>query len=210
MPGAFNLRDLGRRIRAARLARRLTLDDVVSRADFTVSWLSKVENGLLAPSLEGLVRIAEILECGVEPLVAGLAATPRVVVTRREARRGGRKVERLAGTMTEQLCQSWPSRTMDPVIVHLCGDDGGHAPVPHEGQRFVHALEGSIQVAYGDERIGLAAGDSAYLDAAIPLVITARGGSARVLCVSSDPTHATGRPGRAATRPRRSAPTKRG
>jgi len=72
MAPPLNLADLGRRVRTARLARRLTLEEVVSRTDFTVSWLSKIENGLLAPSLEGLVRLAEVLECGVEQLVAGL------------------------------------------------------------------------------------------------------------------------------------------
>ena len=57
MHSNLNLLDLGRRIRAARLARRLTLEEVVSQTDFTISWLSKLENGRLAPSLEGLVRL---------------------------------------------------------------------------------------------------------------------------------------------------------
>jgi transcriptional regulator with XRE-family HTH domain len=65
MSNSVNLVDLGRRARAARIARRLTLEEVVSRAQFTVSWLSKLENGQLTPSLEGLVKLAEVLECGV-------------------------------------------------------------------------------------------------------------------------------------------------
>ena len=69
MNATVNLADLGRRARAARLARRLTLEEVVSRADFTVSWLSKLENGQLTPSLEGLVKLADVLECGVDDLV---------------------------------------------------------------------------------------------------------------------------------------------
>ncbi|MFM7184936.1 MAG: helix-turn-helix domain-containing protein [Planctomycetota bacterium] len=51
MSSSVNLADLGQRIRAARLARRMTLEEVVSRADFTASWLSKLENGQLTPSL---------------------------------------------------------------------------------------------------------------------------------------------------------------
>jgi transcriptional regulator with XRE-family HTH domain len=72
-----NLADLGSRIRAVRLARRLTLDEVVKRAEFTVSWLSKLENGQLSPSLEGLVKLADVLECGVDTLVAGLSVPPQ-------------------------------------------------------------------------------------------------------------------------------------
>ena len=79
MPPAHqvNLVDLGRRVRAARNARHLTLDEVVKRANFTVSWLSKLENGQLSPSLDGLVRLADVLECGIETLVQGLSVPPQ-------------------------------------------------------------------------------------------------------------------------------------
>ena len=121
VPPALNLADLGRRMRTARLARRLTLEDVVSRTDFTVSWLSKIENGLLAPSLEGLVRLAEVLECGIEDLVAGLPATPRFVVARKGE--GSKKTNRngRGGVITEPLADSWQQRAMEPAILHLSG-----------------------------------------------------------------------------------------
>lgn len=210
MPMAVNLRALGRRIRAARLARQLTLDDVVSRAEFTVSWLSKVENGLLAPSLEGLVRIAEILECGLEHLVAGLSATPRLVVSRREAHDAANAAGRRAGPVIQRLSESWPSRAMDPVILHVPATERWRAPDTHEGQRFLHVLDGSIRVAYGDEQVGLAAGDSAYLDAAIRLVIEADQAPAQVLCVSFDPLRPAGRTRRSAAGSARRARPKRG
>ena len=82
MSSPVNLIDLGQRIRAARIARRMTLEEVVSRADFTVSWLSKLENGQLTPSLEGLVKLAQALECGIDSLVAGLTTPPRFVASR--------------------------------------------------------------------------------------------------------------------------------
>ena len=88
MPTSLNLTDLGRRVRAVRLARRLTLEEVVSRANFTVSWLSKLENGQLTPSLEGLVKLAEVLECGVDTLVEGLSVPPQYVVMKQSAGRG--------------------------------------------------------------------------------------------------------------------------
>ena len=80
----LNLADLGRRVRAARIAKRLTLEDVVGDTGLTVSWLSKLENGLLAPSLEALVRLAKSLECGVESLVEGLSVPRRSSWTRRD------------------------------------------------------------------------------------------------------------------------------
>ena len=90
MPASVNLADLGRRVRSARIARRLTLEEVVARAEFTVSWLSKLENGQLAPSLDGLVKLADVLECGVDSLVEGLSIPPQYVVVKGGTGRTGR------------------------------------------------------------------------------------------------------------------------
>jgi len=83
MSPTLNLTDLGRRVRAARLAHRLTLEEVVSRTGFTVSWLSKLENGQLTPSLDGLFKLSQALECGVDELVEGLSVPPQFVVVKR-------------------------------------------------------------------------------------------------------------------------------
>jgi len=189
MQSTINLLDLGRRIRAARLARRLTLEEVVTRADFTVSWLSKLENGLLAPSLEGLVRLGEVLECGIEELVAGLSARPQYVVTRNgegqadngRGSRNGLSVERLAG--------SWWGRAIEPAILHVAGTSTRKAPESHAGERFLHVLDGDLKIHYGEELIVLAPGDSVYLDAAIPHTLAPAGrGGVKVLSVSFDPS----------------------
>jgi transcriptional regulator with XRE-family HTH domain len=189
MHPAINLFDLGRRIRAARLSRRLTLEDVVSRADFTVSWLSKLENGLLAPSLEGLVRLGEVLECGVEELVAGLSARPKFVVTRAGEGQAGNGRASRNGLLVERLADSWWGRAIEPAILHVAGTGNRKAPDSHDGERFLHVLEGDLKIHYGDELIVLGPGDSVYLDATIPhtLVPAGRGG-VRVLSVSFDPS----------------------
>jgi transcriptional regulator with XRE-family HTH domain len=200
MAPSLNLADLGRRVRTARLARRLTLEDVVSRTDFTVSWLSKIENGLLAPSLEGLVRLSEVLECGVEQLVAGLAVAPRFVVDRRgeaatKTRRNGR-----SGVVFEPLADRWQQRAMEPAILHISNAGNRKNPDHHDGERFLHVLAGDVKVRYGDELIVLAEGDSVYLDASLPhAIFPGSRGTSRVLSVSFEPARngrgaAKGRP----------------
>lgn len=202
----LNLADLGRRVRAARLARRLTLEAVVSRTDFTVSWLSKIENGLLTPSLDGLVRLADVLECGVDHLVAGLSATPRFVVSRKQlplpkpARRGR------GGLIVEPLADQWPRRAMEPTILQISGAGNRKNPDHHDGERFLHVLDGELKVLYGDELIVLAAGDSLYLDAALPHALFPGGsGTARVLSVSFEPA----RGGRGPSDGQRAGPQRR-
>jgi transcriptional regulator with XRE-family HTH domain len=189
MPSPLNLTDLGRRIRAARLARRLTLEEVVSRTDFTVSWLSKVENGLLAPSLEGLVRLAEVLECSVEHLVAGLSVPPRVVIDRRNGGRTSPGRDGRGGVVIERLAEAWRERAMEPAILHVSANGQRKAVDHHEGERFLHILDGEVKVAYGDEIILLGPGDSIYLDASLPHALApASRTAARVLSVSFQPS----------------------
>ena len=185
----LNLNTLGRQIRAARVAKRLTLEEVVSRTGFTISWLSKIENGLLAPSLEGLVRLAEALECGVEYLVAGLSTPPRFVVDRRGEGRmiPGRNSH--SGTLAHPLAEAWRQRTMLPEILRLSSNFGRRPGTEsHDGERFLYVLEGDVKVSYGTDVIQLGPGDSIYIDAAIQHSISPAGRtSAQVLSVSFEP-----------------------
>jgi transcriptional regulator with XRE-family HTH domain len=188
MNHTVNLSDLGRRVRAARLAKRLTLEEVVSRTDFTVSWLSKLENGQLAPSLEGLVRLAAVLECGVDSLVEGLSIPPQYVVVKRG---NGTLVPARGGIVREALADQWRDRRMHPVILHVSGGGSRKQADSHDGERFLLVLEGEVRVTYGDEQIQLASGDSIYIHAAIPHTIAAVGrGGSKVLSVAYDPAAA--------------------
>jgi mannose-6-phosphate isomerase-like protein (cupin superfamily)/DNA-binding Xre family transcriptional regulator len=192
MAASLNLADLGRRVRAMRMAHRLTLEEVVSRTGFTVSWLSKLENGLLTPSLDGLVKLSQALECGVDELVEGLSVPPRFVFVKRGGGviGNGKANGRIAGThvrgvVAEALADQWRGRRMHPVILHLTGPTT--QPESHPGERFLLVLQGEVKLAYGEERIVLESGDSIYIDAAIPHGLAVNGkGAARVLSVSYD------------------------
>lgn len=190
----INLVDLGRRVRAVRTGRRLTLEEVVSRTDFTVSWLSKLENGQLSPSLEGLVRLSEVLECGLDSLIEGLTAEPQFVVTRRGEGEAIPGKNGRTGVTVESLANRWRDRHMHPTIIHLSGGGTRRHPDNHDGERFLHVLEGSVRVTYGDDRVVLEPGDSMYLYAAIPHGLQPLGkGTARLLSVIYEPSVAGGR-----------------
>jgi transcriptional regulator with XRE-family HTH domain len=189
MPSSVNLSDLGQRVRAMRLGRRMTLEEVVSRADFTVSWLSKIENGQLTPSLEGLVKLAEVLECGVDSLVAGLSVPPRFVAVKAgEGRVEPLGKERRNGSTIEHRADQWRDRTMHPAILHISGNGNQDTPDCHRGERFLLVLAGRLRLYYGDEHLTLAEGDSVYLRATIPHTLqpATRGTTVKVLSVTHD------------------------
>ena len=196
MPSTINLATLGRRIRDARLARKLTLESVVARTGFTVSWLSKLENGQLSPLLEGLVSLADALGYGVETLIDGLTVPPRHVVVRagnsqvksdqkQTSSRNG--LARAAAGKVEHLASGWHGASMQPQVLHL-GNGDVRATESEDGQRFLMVLDGRAQLEYGDEAIVLEPGDSIYFDASIPHTLFAAGRkAARVLSVTQSP-----------------------
>lgn len=194
MPTSINLASLGRRIREARQARKLTLEAVVARTGFTVSWLSKLENGQLSPSLEGLAGLAEALGCGVETLVNGLTVPPRHVVVRAgngrvepEPKRSPSRNGRSTGETVEHLADGWHGAVMRPLLLRL-GSGDRRRTESEDGQRFLMVLEGRIRLEYGGDSILLGPGDSIYFDASIPHTIAATGrGAARVLSVTRSP-----------------------
>lgn len=199
MPPLLNLIDLGRRVRTARLARRLTLEQVVSRTDFTIGWLSKLENGQLSPSLDGLVKVAAVLDCRLETFLEGLSATPRHVVCRR-GDGGLTRPRNGTGAAVEDLAEAWRGRRMHPRILHVARARGGRPAESFPGERFLLVLEGSVRLAYGEEQVPLEAGDSVYFDAAVPHGLIALGAAARVLSVACDGEATAPHPPRGASR----------
>jgi len=66
----------GRHLRELRLARHLTQPDLAARCNSTVPHISNMERGVLAPSFNMLLRLAEGLDCQVSELVEPFDLSP--------------------------------------------------------------------------------------------------------------------------------------
>lgn len=168
MTNGVNTVELGRKAKTLRQTRGMTLEDVVTRTEFTVSWLSKLENGLLTPSLEGLVRLAEVLDCGVEDLVDGLLVRPKLAITRNGNGRVDEAKTPRASHDVEHLTEAWRGRSMETTVLHLRKGRCDAPPTHEPGERFLHVLDGQVRLVYGDQSEKLFEGDSVYLDARVP------------------------------------------
>lgn len=164
----MNLVELGQKIRALRLERGMTLDEVVAKSGLTKSWLSKVENFRVTPSLPALIQIAEALDVTVALLFEGLDERPAFVLVKNG---DGPRITRDRETSTivyESLAHERTDRVMDPFVLTVPARGGREAALTHEGEEFLRVLTGKVQFHYGDAVHELAAGDSLYFDAATP------------------------------------------
>jgi len=160
--GLPHKRELGERIKRARLARNLTLKEVERKAKVSATHISEIERGLTSPTVGALSRIAEALESPPFEFLATDARRAASVVLAldrpafADARHGGRF-----------MCLSRGVRGGDvsAFIIELeAGEPGSAQPLPHDGEEFFHVLRGVIEldVPGAERRVVLKEGDSIH------------------------------------------------
>ena len=152
-------RTIGSRIRDARQARALTLDQLAGAAGTSRRSLINVEQGVANPSVGILLKLSDALGIGLPTLVAPPPSTRPLAVTRAgrapalwTGQFGGQGLL-VAGTEPPDVLELW-DWTLNP------GDR--HSSDPHaEGTReLIHVLAGTITVEVGNDSATLHTGDA--------------------------------------------------
>ena len=162
---------IGGKIRSLRLKKKMGLVEMGRHTGLSPALLSKIERGLLFPTLPTLLRIALVFGVGLEFFFAGAREKPVVAVIRKAQRvrlpelPGVRQVayrfESLDYPATERRFNSYYAEFL-PVA-----PDAKRAHT-HPGAEFIYALAGRLNVHVADEDYVLGAGDSMYFDSSLP------------------------------------------
>lgn len=180
----LNLVELSQRIKQRRLSLGRSLDEVALAAGQTRSWLSKVENFRITPSLPALARVADALGLTLSSLLEGLDAKPTIALTRVADRKKIERDPEDSNISYYSLVGSRPERKMDPMILTVPAGGGRDISRSHEGEEFLLVVQGRIKMEYGAEAFCLGKGDSVYFDANVPhRVYNPYQRDAQVLCV---------------------------
>lgn len=179
---------LGRRIQSRRSQRGVTLDVMAVRTGFSKGYLSRIENGKKTPPLDTLARIARALGTDVNTLLsdersASAQSEPFFSVVRNTGRQRVVRPESAFGYEYQRLAEGDGPMLMQPFLMTVPPEIDKHVFFEHEGQEFMHVLQGRIEWQVGHERIVLEAGDSLYLDSRIPHRVRSLDGTALTLIV---------------------------
>jgi len=161
--------DLAERVRTLRKERGWTLEQAAQAAGLARSTLSKIENGQMSPTYDGLKKLAEGLGISVPQLFTpprGDAPGGRMTTTRDGE--GEAHVtttyehELLAGALTRKTMLPYRAR----IRARQFEDFNGW--VRHDGEEFLYVLTGQIRL-YTEfyAPLEMRRGDSAYYDASM-------------------------------------------
>ncbi|MFY3435078.1 helix-turn-helix domain-containing protein [Achromobacter mucicolens] len=157
---------LAQRLRALRQARAWTLKQAAEATGVSASTLSKIENSLLSPTYDNLIKIAAGLDLDVAELFS--ASDAHMGTGRRSLSRQGEGRQYETPYYDHRLlCTALSHKRMMPfhTRVKARSFDEFQDWSRHGGEEFVYVLEGEVQL-YTEfyEPARLKAGESFYID----------------------------------------------
>jgi len=158
---------IGSELRRLRRSMRLSMKQLAKETGLSAPLFSRIENGLVMPSIPTLQRVSDALKVDIEAFFRkggerGYVITHPGGRTIQRSKRGPFEIELLAEGMGNPF--------MDPFIAPLAAKDRENevAFSTHEGQEFCYVLEGKVELLLGDRKYILKKGDAAYWNGSVP------------------------------------------
>jgi len=179
--------DVGERLRAIRLLRRLTLREVADTAGVSESFVSQLERGRSSASVATLQRLAAAVGIEISDLFAYESQSgPRVL------RRYERQLLEWGHLGRKALLTPKPFHSLEVVAAAFDpGGSTGDEPYTHgDSEELLLVLEGRVHVQLGSDLLDLSKGDSVNYRSSTPHRVSNPGdASAEVLFVISPPSY---------------------
>lgn len=160
---------LGIQVRTVRRDLDLTVSDLASAAGISVGMLSKIENGLISPSLATLQSISNVLNVPLSTLFASFeekrdcsfVPAGQGVHIERRGTKVGHQYELLGHALGGEVA-------VEPYLITLSEEAVPYIGFRHAGVEFIHMLSGEVVYRHGDRNYHLRPGDSLLFDSAAP------------------------------------------
>jgi transcriptional regulator with XRE-family HTH domain len=157
---------VGAQIRSLRLASSTSAGALATAAGVSRSMMSRIENGLVSPSIEALDRIAAALDVPMSRFFVDQAR--RLDLSYVPAGKGLKieRVDAVAGCRYQLLGHLLSGNLfVEPNLVSLSADAKPYTTFQHPGLKFIYMLSGRIKYRYGSHTLELKPGDALLYDA---------------------------------------------
>jgi transcriptional regulator with XRE-family HTH domain len=156
---------LGIQVRSIRRQLDLTVSDLASAAGISVGMLSKIENGLISPSLSTLQAITRALNVPISSLFStfeedrdcSYVRAGQGVVIERRGTKAGHQYQLLGHALGGEL-------VVEPYLITLSEEALPYTGFQHAGVEFLYMLTGEVIYRHADRTYHLRPGDSLLFD----------------------------------------------
>lgn len=158
---------IGREVRTSRCGRGATVSELAGAAGISVGMLSKIENGIISPSLATLQALGDALavplttffRCYEQDRAAVFVKAGAGVDVERRGTRAGHQYNLLGYT------DSTANVVVEPYLITLTRDTDTFPLFQHDGLEFLYLLEGEVTYRHGAKLYPVQPGDSLFFDA---------------------------------------------
>ena len=160
---------IGSKVRELRQKKHYTLQDVAAKTGLSKPFLSQIENHHVVPPVATLLKLARAFDVGLAYFFQDEVGVDRIAITRRAERvRVERRPHHRKGEVNyiyEALDTKKTNKHMEPFLVEFPVQDTSEMIfMNHEGEEFLHVLEGTLEFRTIDRVEVLGPGDSIYFE----------------------------------------------
>ena len=160
---------LGSKVRELRQKKSYTLQDVAAKTGLSKPFLSQIENDHVVPPVATLLKLAKAFNVGLAHFFQDEVKSDKVAITRYaervrvERRPHHRKSE--VNYVYEALDTKKINKQMEPFMVEFPVQDTSEMVfMNHDGEEFLHVLQGTLEFRSVDRVEVLKEGDSIYFE----------------------------------------------
>lgn len=169
------LKNIGKRIRALRREKGVTLVELANQTKVAQATLSRIETGTMIGTIESHEKIAEALGIGLAELYAGIDKRHEAIshLSQTAARKSTHHTKNV---QIELLTQESHQKKILPLLITLKAKAHTEPEPSQRGvEKFLYLLEGELKVALEEREFALKENETLYFDASLAHRITNSG-----------------------------------
>ena len=165
------MKELGIRIKKARMKQGFTLQETADMAGYSKSLISKIENGKVTPPISTLYKIATVLHSTVTELLEE-PSNKQDVITFQVENLKNILIPTERGYSYVPIATNFYSKKLQPFYYEVKRDEFIEKILQHEGEELIYILDGEAKCSIGNNTFLVKAGEGIYFKSSEPHKIT--------------------------------------
>jgi len=160
---------IAQKIRATRLEKNMTIQQLATRTKVSKGLLSKIENSRTLPSLPVFITLIQSLDISLKDFFSEMVLLngKDYLLIKKDQYTSVEREGREGFDYQHILSQNISTCTMEAVLLTIKPGAKGR-PTTTDGYEFKYLISGQCEYLINNERIFLEEGDSLYFDASVP------------------------------------------